>query len=87
MATYNYDCVHIDPEAWYFILADGRAIKEKSPTSKRHVDKVMFLAALAQPHSVYSSRKFGDLLATGKILVHSTIEIGECTSKRIFGRD
>ena len=81
-------------------MADGRAIKvlpnadgtytlPEAPavTSKRHIDKVMFLAALARPHPVYSSRKFGDQPATGKILMHPIIEVGEYTRGPLAGTE
>ena len=96
---YNYDCVHID-EAWYFMLANGRAVKvmpnadgtytiPEAPAvvSKRHIDKVMFLAALARPHPVYPSRKFGDQPANGKILMHPIIEMGEYTRGPLAGTE
>ena len=94
----NYNCVHID-EAWYFMMADGRAIKvlpnadgtytvPEAPavTSKRHIDKVMFIAALARPHPCYPSRRFGIEPATGKILMHPIVEEGVYTRGPLAGQ-
>ena len=95
----NYNTVHID-ESWHSMLKDGRKVKllpnadgtytipeAPSATSKRHIDKVMFIAALARPHPVYPSRKFGDLRASGKILMHPIIERGEYTRGPLAGEE
>ena len=76
--TSNYNTVHIG-ESWHFMLKGGRKIKllpnaggayttpeAPSATSKRHIVKVMFIAALARPHPAYPPRKFGGVRAPGK---------------------
>ena len=93
----NYDCVRID-EAWYFLLADGCAVKvlpnadgtytvPEAPavTSKRHIEKVMFIAALARPHPCYPSRRFGEEQAPGKVLMHPVVEEGVYTRGPLAG--
>ena len=95
----NYDVVHIG-ESWHFLLSGGRRVKvlpsadgaytipeAPSAASKRHIDKVMFIAALARPNPHFPSRKFGDEPSTGKVVMHPIVEMGEYTRGPLAGTE
>ena len=63
----NYNVVHID-EKWFFITEEGTSywvspgeeVKYRPSASKRHIKKIMFMAAVARPRFDHYRKKYFD---------------------------